>query len=174
MTTASPKRFISIHSTSYKRQRFRKKTETGNIKRGSFSMDPQLQYKTQTILRTPALDAAPTFLAHPLIGTKNATIHLRCLQNNTERVQAKHQCTAGKTAKRQAGQFYLALPFVYSRPLAPEKAQYCNSTFSLSSEPTAAGTVERDGLFRTVVLFRHACVGVRVDLPPRAAVSQGM
>ena len=80
---------------------------------------------------------------------------------------AKHEGTAGKTAKRQAGQFYLALSFVYSRPVTPEKTPSI-STFSGSREPPAGGSVERDGMFGSTV---PSCVRVCACEPPAACCS---
>ena len=90
-------------------------------------MDPKLQYDVDSddssgerqlhILPPLSLPAAKSR------KTKRHHSNALLAKNNTERVQAKHQRTAGRNAKRQAGQFFLTLPFVNSRPVAPEKKQ---------------------------------------------------
>ena len=179
-------------------------------------------------MQTPAIrpmTACFTYYPHvpyPLLSRKQCRHPKRSQRNNTERVQAKHQRTAGRTAKRQARQSYLTLPcrsstasqlrltknnsskvsgsrepplFFAESPAVENMcsdwayvagnantrratcARYRNSTALLRrmssvgvgyARADAVGTVERDGLFRQV------CMCVRVDLPRRAAVSQGM
>ena len=92
------------HNITRKTKRFRKKTETYNLKRESFSMDPQLQQ-----------DVDPD-------GKKGH--HSMSCQQKQYHASLSETPTDNRNNRQASSRAVLpSVPFVYSRPVAPEKKQ---------------------------------------------------